>query len=110
MSAFGDWFGAFVLTQAIEIPIYLRATRGRWGVAVLASTWTHPVVWFVFPLIAPLSWGYWGMVGAAESFAVLVEPVCLACFQVRHALGWGLIANGASLVVGLLLRETLGFP
>lgn len=40
------WFIAWLITQAIEVPLYLRVTS--WRVAALASTFTHPIVWFVF--------------------------------------------------------------
>lgn len=68
MSLVISWFWAFVLTQALEMPIYLVALgrradprsgeplaaeslRWRLGFAFLASMATHPYVWFV---IAPL--------------------------------------------------------
>ncbi|CAK0756199.1 conserved membrane hypothetical protein [Gammaproteobacteria bacterium] len=110
MSAFGEWLLAFAVSQAIEVPIYLYATRGRWYVSVLASTWTHPIVWFVFPLITPLSWGWVGMVEAAELFAVLVEASWLAYNKIRHALGWSLISNAASLGLGLMFRNAWDWP
>lgn len=104
------WLLAYLGTQLVEVPLYLRATGNRWAVSWLASTWTHPVVWFLFPKLIPLHWGYWGMVAAAETFALLVEAGWLAFCGLRSALVWSLGANGASLVLGLISRQTLGFP
>jgi len=62
------WFSAFVLTQALEMPVYLAALarradprdgallpreslRWRLGFAFLPSMATHPYVWFVIPAL-----------------------------------------------------------
>lgn len=107
------WLLAFAFTQVVEVPIYLRALDGRFGVAFGASAITHPVVWFVFPwAFARLlpSVGYWPMVAAAEAFAVAVEAGWLAAFGLRRAPLWSLGANGASLGLGLLSRALFGHP
>lgn len=109
-SAIGTWLVAYVFTQAIEVPLYLRITDGRWSTSVLASTLTHPIVWFVFPALCPLSWGYWGMVAAAETFAVLGETAWLRANGVVGALKWAFLVNAASAVGGLLLRATFDVP
>lgn len=103
------WLVAFVLTQAFEVPLYLRA-GASWRTALLASTLTHPVVWFVFPLLGRWGLGYWGMVVAAELFAVSLEALWLSFNGVRRALGWSLLANATSLGGGLLLRAMFGWP
>ena len=59
------WVVGYLFTQAIEVPLYLRVTS--LPVAVLASTLTHPIVWFVFPALWP--GGYVSMLVAAELFA-----------------------------------------
>lgn len=109
-SAVGAWLVAYVFTQAIEVPLYLRVTGGRWATSLLASTFTHPIVWFVFPLICPLSWGYWGMVAAAEAFAVLGEMAWLRVNGVVASLKWAFIVNAASATAGLLLRALFDVP
>jgi hypothetical protein len=109
-SAFGGWLVGFAFTQAIEVPLYLRVTHGRWRVAFLASLLTHPIVWFVFPALCPLSWGYWGMVAAAEAFAVAGETLWLRVNGVTHALKWAFVVNAASAVGGLLLRAAFDVP
>jgi hypothetical protein len=110
------WLGAFCLTQALETPVYLLAQRasGRSGlgalaVAFAASAWTHPIVWFVFPLL-PRTWGcaasircWYQQVVLAEAFAVLVEAAWLWRRGVPRALLWSLAANGLSFTAGALL-------
>lgn len=103
------WLVAFSFTQAFEVPLYLRVT-GEWRTAFLASALTHPVVWFLFPLLMDAGVGYWPMVGAAEAFAVLAEALWLFVNGVPRALLWSFIANTASCVGGFLLREAFGVP
>jgi hypothetical protein len=103
------WLVAFLFTQVVEVPLYLRA-GARWHVALLASTLTHPVVWFGFPLLYRWGVGYWGMAVLAEAFAVGVEAVWLSARGVRRALRWSLLANVASVTLGLLSRELFGWP
>lgn len=114
------WLIAFAFTQAVEVPIYLRATGGRLGVSFLASTLTHPVVWFVFPALlsglerlvgADLGLpGYVGMVVCAELFAWLAEALWLRRHGVVRALLISLLANGSSLSLGLLSRALFDVP
>jgi hypothetical protein len=101
------WLAAFVFTQIVEIPIYRRALDGRFWVAFGASAITHPVVWFLFPLL-PLP--YLAYTAAAEVFAVVVEALYLRAFGLKNALAWSLLANGASLSLGLLSRYLFGMP
>jgi hypothetical protein len=107
------WFFAFLFTQAVEVPLYLRVTAS-WRVAFLASLFTHPIVWFVFPRVWP--WAvlgddsYWGMIIAAEVFAVLAEAAWLHRNHVHRALLWSLVVNGTSTCVGLAFRACFGAP
>lgn len=100
------WFIGYLVTQAIEVPLYLRVTT--WRVAVLASTFTHPIVWFVFPVYWPR--GYVSMVIAAEIFAWGIEALWLKSQGVQRAMLWSFLANTASFCVGLGLRRYFGFP
>lgn len=107
------WFSAYLLTQAVEVPIYLLATRGQpWRarvmIAVAASTLTHPMVWFVIPALHFPS--YEAYFVGAESFAVVVEALLLWSFGIRRALLWSLAANVGSVVIGLILRSLIGWP
>jgi hypothetical protein len=106
----GAWLTAFAFTQAFEVPLYLRASDGSWRTAFLASALTHPVVWFLFPLLMDHGVAYWPMVGAAEAFAVLAEAAWLQANGVHRALLWSLLANGVSCAGGFLLRAVFGVP
>jgi hypothetical protein len=104
--ALGRWVAGFAFTQAIEVPLYLRLT-GSWRVSFLASALTHPLVWFVFPLL-PLP--YWTMLGFAETFAVVVEGAWLRWNGVDRSYFVSLLVNATSFTVGLLLRQAFGAP
>jgi len=108
-----SWFHAYLLTQAVEIPIYLAATRGkplraRVMIAAAASTLTHPMVWFVIPALGWPSYDAYFI--GAESFAFAVEALLLWSLAVPKPLLWSLLANAGSVVVGLILREAFGWP
>lgn len=99
------WFKFFLLTQLVEVPIYLFQLpqhwkrRHLWFVACGASMLTHPIVWFGFPwLSAELLWVYVG----SECFAIGVEACFLRMMGVRWRNAWILscMANAASMVVG----------
>ncbi len=111
----GAWLGAFALTQLVETPIYARALapRGpdrltRLALAFGASALTHPVVFFGFPRWFPDD--YWTGVAAAELFAVCIEALYLRRLGVDRAIAWSLLANAASVAVGLSSRAALGWP
>lgn len=109
-AALSGWLPAFVLTQAIEAPIYRLGARAGWATALLASALTHPIVWFAFPALLEGAVGYAPMVVLAEAFAVAVEAAWLAYRGVRRPVVWSVVANAASATVGLLLRQTVGLP
>ena len=110
------WLSAFLLTQLIEVPVYLLAQRSSarplWARALigfLASAITHPVVWFVFPAVLErLPWEW--MVACAELFAVVTEAIWLRACGVRRPLFWSVMANGASFSLGLLSGWLFGWP
>ncbi len=108
----GEWLRAFLLTQLVEAPIYRRALPTRLVHALAASTITHPFVWFVFPWISDTLLVPWSrIVVLAELFAWLVEAayfVLVAGIRPKRALVVSLVANGASVVVGLVLRALWG--
>lgn len=108
------WFRAFVFTQAVEGPLYRYVGKARWRVALGASALTHPFVWFLFPylLLVP-GCSFAMMVGLAELFAWSTETVFVRYFA---RLSWGrsallsLLANGASMLLGTLVRAWTGYP
>lgn len=109
LTALWGWFVAFFFTQLFELPIYWRATRSL-RVSFFASAITHPVVWFVFPVLMDHGLDYVPMVALAELFAVLVEAAWLRFHQVPRALLWSLGANAFSATCGFVLRALVGFP
>jgi hypothetical protein len=88
-----------------------RPTPRVWFTALIPSSLTHPVVWFVFPRLFPLDW--FTMVVAAETFAVLGEALILRGLAPRlgfiGALCVSVVANATSLGLGLWLRSTTGW-
>ena len=109
------WLIAFTVTQLVEVPLYWIALRRsvderwkRFAVAFGASLLTHPVVWFAFPRM--ITETYWGMVLAAEAFAIVVEYLVLSGFGVRRAMLWSLGTNVTSVALGLLCRSIFGVP
>jgi len=106
----GAWLRAFAFTQLVEVPIYMRGLRCSLPAAFGASTLTHPLVWFVF--FSP-AWhaGYGTKLVTAELFAWLAEAAYFRfAFRKPRALLWSLVANGASLGLGLVSRRLFGGP
>lgn len=104
------WLRAFLFTQLVEVPIYVRTLDCSIPVAFGASAITHPVVWFGF--FGPwIDADYWTRVIAAELFAWLVEAAYFAfLFREHRALLWAFVANGASASAGFLSRALFGVP
>ncbi len=103
------WLSAFAFTQAIEAPIYRRAGAG-WRVALLASTLTHPFVWFGFEKVQKLGLGYSATLVLVECFALGVETLWLSAWGVKRAFYWSLLANLTSVTLGFLSRRLFGWP
>lgn len=103
------WLSAFLFTQAVEVPIYLRS-GASWRAAVLASTFTHPVVWFGFPTVQGWVHSYSATVVVVEAFAIGFEALWLRSRQVKHAFFWSLGANLASVALGFTSRALFGWP
>jgi hypothetical protein len=104
------WLRAFLFTQLVEVPIYMRGLRCSLPAAFGASAITHPLVWFVF--FTP-AWhaGYTTKLVSAELFAWLAEAAYFRfAFRKPRALLWSLVANGASLGLGVLSRWLFGLP
>jgi hypothetical protein len=113
-----DWLAAFAFTQAVEAPIYRRGARASWLEALGASALTHPIVWFVVPAVvaavcAPMGLGvvdqWFVMLVAAETFAVAAEAAYMRWLGRRRPLLWSIVANVASVTLGLWVREVTGW-
>src|SRR5215210_7171982 len=106
---------ALLLTLAIEVPI-VAGGLARWyrvpaarGVilAIVASTLTHPIVWFVLPPMLVPTIGSLGFLLVAEGFAWLAEAAIFWLATRRdpfELLLLSLVANLTSFTVGGLLR------
>jgi hypothetical protein len=131
------WLAAFVFTQLVECPLYLVALRRqrdrpavKLAIAFGASALTHPIVWSLIPTLyerwlepalagglrhfapgaSPAQLSYAGLLLVAESFAVVAEALYLRLFGLRRAGLWALVANAASVTLGLLSRAAFGWP
>ncbi len=105
------WLAAYMITQAVEIPIYLYAGRRivawrRWLMAIGASTVTHPVVWFAFPW-ETASWELCFVL--AETFAAVVEGGLGKLAGVARPWLWSLMANVASVAAGFVVQWIVFF-
>jgi hypothetical protein len=123
------WLVAFVITQAVECPVYVRFFRVRPVVAFGASAITHPIVCFVMPHVwealyvraiaarPGLALGaeayFVGYGVLAETFAIVVEALYLARVArlgLRRGALASIAANGASGLVGLACSYLFGWP
>lgn len=106
------WIKAFAFTEIVEAPIYRRLVPTTWRLALAASAITHPFVWFAFPRVGEeLALGWTATSIASEVFAVAVEAAFfrrLCRVPWRRAALVSLLANGASVVLGLFVRHTFG--
>ena len=112
------WLAAFAATQLIEVPIYLwRCVPRRPWVAVGASGWTHPMLWFVAVPVwrahavqwAPqfgledLNQAEFAFVVTCEVAIVLGEGLWLRGWRATRPWTWALVANATSFAVGELI-------
>jgi hypothetical protein len=106
------WLLAFLATAAVEVPVVVALTGGHptpaWRralIAIFAQLVTHPLVWFVFPRLVGLTGGsslvlseLWAWLAEAAFYAVVLPGLSSA-----RALGTSAVANGASLLFGLVI-------
>lgn len=109
------WVLAFLFTQAVEVPVYAAALRsrplaGRLAIAFGASLVTHPIVWWSVLTFARDHDSYVAWSTGAELFAVTAEALWLKLFGVSRPLPWAILANAASLGLGLGSRALFGVP
>lgn len=122
------WLRAFVFTQAVEVPVYVlamrHAVRTGWSerprtlipqilLAFGATAVTHPMVWYLIPLVASPLDSYAAYVAVAETFAVVVEAFWFYSWHaawLRRAFVWSLLANALSAGLGSLTRALIHWP
>jgi hypothetical protein len=126
MTVVSMWVTAFALTLALEWPVTWWALRdavpphGRLksaALALLPSTVTHPVVWFVWPSVfrlAPMCHVpglllsepcFQAYTVVAEIFALVAEAFILKFLGVRRYWLVSFAANACSYLTGLLLQR-----
>ncbi len=101
------WWIAFLITQAIEIPIYMwMVPRRRWPIQLLiafgASAITHPFLWFAYPWYMPAPG--WLLFFVGEGLVVLVEGMYLRVLGIKNPFLWALLANVVSAGAGEAIR------
>jgi succinate-acetate transporter protein len=107
-----DWFAAFLLTLAVEIPVASYLLRRaepdlprRLLLVLLANLLTHPAVWFIFTQLLLIGTPEYTL--AVEAWAVGLEALFYAVtirgLTARRAIAVALVANAASFAVGRLL-------
>jgi hypothetical protein len=112
-----EWALAFALTQVVEIPIVVFATRAagapawkRAALAFLATLATHPIVWFVVP---ELELGDAARISLSEAWAFgaecLLYRLCFDALSWRGAAAASALANAASFAVGVVFFRLRGF-
>ena len=116
-----SWALAFAFTQIVEVPIYQRAFKARFGEAFGASAVTHPIVWLVMmprtlgfaiapAFLADASWQTRAIV--MELFAWLAEAAWFALVSrvrpLHRAVFWTFVANAVSLLLGFLAQHLFG--
>jgi hypothetical protein len=109
-----EWFPAFVLTVLVESVVVLAGFRDA-GVRLprlilillFGNLATHQAVWFVYTQLFLV--GTVGYVVASETWAAAAEAVfywaVLPGVPVRRVIAVAVVANGASFLVGLVIRE-----
>jgi hypothetical protein len=107
-----DWFIAFLLTLAVEVPVatlLLRrdepSVRRAAALVVFANLVTHPLVWYVWSQVFLI--GTPPYVMAAETWAILGEAVFYAVvirgLRPGRALLVAAAANVASFAIGRIV-------
>ncbi|MFT5465890.1 MAG: hypothetical protein ACI8UO_000986 [Verrucomicrobiales bacterium] len=107
-----DWFNALLLTQLVEVPIYLVFARRlpigkRITYAFCASLITHPIVWLIV-LFGPGP--FWFLIIIAELWAFGGEAAFGIFLKTKRPLLASFTANVASILVGLATREYFNWP
>lgn len=109
-----EWFAAFALTIAVEVPLVVLLVRDQrielarlLVVVVMANLATHLAFWYVFTQLLDVGTLEYVLVG--EAWAVAAEAVffwaAFATLGLRRAALVAVITNAASFAVGELVRS-----
>jgi hypothetical protein len=107
-----DWFAAFVLTLAVEVPVVALILRRaephflRLGIfIVFANLATHLAVWYVITQLLLVGTLPYTLV--AETWATAAEAVfygaAIRGLSARRAIAAAVVANAASFLAGRLI-------
>lgn len=111
-----EWFPAFLLTLAVELPVVLVLLRRaridplRLGLLVVfANLSTHPAVWFVFTQLFLVGTPEYVLAAEAWAFGAeaLFYAVAVPGITARQAIAVALVANATSFAVGRLIGQPL---
>jgi len=102
------WATAFLLTQLVEIPLYVWLLRASAPRAFGASALTHPLIWLLSRYVPG---SYWLRFALLELFAWHAEALYLAGpSRYGRALWVALLANAASATLGQLSHVLTRLP
>jgi len=101
------WLAAYCLTLAVELPVASWLLRSEDRVkpalaALLGTSCTHPLLWFVWLRLFD---DYWLYIVSGEAAVVLLETVgyrFLVGIGWRRALGVSALVNAASYLAGVV--------
>ncbi len=107
----GYWLVCFAFSQAVEVPVYVLATRPavpRWRAAAAGAACTcvtHPLLWFVWPRV--ISWDHTAYVVSGELGVGVVESLLFwrlaRPVRLSRAVAVAFLANAASYGLWALL-------
>jgi hypothetical protein len=112
------WFRAFLVTVVVESAVATPLLKGhawtrRLGALLLVNVATHPIVWFVIPVLTRRSLSWTQSVIVSETWAILGETAAYRLIfpdlSWKRCLAISALANLASTAIGLALRA-LGVP
>lgn len=112
------WLNAFLLTLVVEVPLFFGIAKLDKQLARRCPTWrlvlagaagtclTHPLLWFIWPLVVGKDYTTYIVSGELLIFIVeiftfmfIAQPI-----RFRYALAASFFANAASWTAGILVR------
>ena len=105
------WWKAFLLTHMLELSSGALLIRQfsiwkRLGCIAVASSITHPILWFVlFQYAQAFEWSHSTFLLVGESYVWIVEGLWYQFCKFRRPFVTSLLLNVVSFAVGLLLQS-----
>ncbi len=117
-TVFPLWIKAFLLTLAVEVPLFILIARSNktvkknvpiWRLALAAGAGTmitHPLLWFAWPHVVS---DYTTYIITGELLVAVIETFTFYLIarpiKLKLALASAFIANGASYGIGVLISS-----